>query len=175
METIQVSIATGPIQDRACVSSGSEHPNASDGFFFLIALNPDPKNLPKLDPKDQFLLGDSTGSSLFVSTTAAGSSTPHAVPTVTWLRKTEYITSREGNTRSSSSQDQYVPPTILQNLDSDESPRAQKEEPGGSICRHLKISPNTRYRGLLRCMCYEFRFERAQTSQQTQRYRRQLV
>ncbi|KAF9785156.1 RNA polymerase II-associated [Thelephora terrestris] len=70
------------------------------------ALNPDPKNLPKLDPKDQFLLGDSTGSSLFVSTSAPGSSTPHAVPTVTWLRKTEYITSREGNTRPSSSQDQ---------------------------------------------------------------------
>ena len=79
-------------------------------FFFLIALNPDPKNLPKLDPKDLALLGDSAGgSSLFVSSSAGGSGSSHVVPAVTWLRKTEYITSREGSNRPSSTPDQYVP------------------------------------------------------------------
>lgn len=83
--------------------------NASFSFISL-ALNPDLKNLPKLDPKDQYLLGDSTtGSTLFVNNAASGSTASHAVPTVTWLRKTEYITSREGTNRPSSTADQCVP------------------------------------------------------------------
>lgn len=68
------------------------------------ALNPDPLNLPKLDPKDAFLLSDpssSTGITANVGT-SSGTSTPLAH--VPWLRKTEYI-SREGVMRSSSSQD----------------------------------------------------------------------
>src|SRR5579872_6364561 len=89
--------------------------------FYLSALNPNPKNLPKLDPKDQFLLGDSAaGPSLFVSNSTPGSSASHAVPTVTWLRKTEYITSREGNTRPSSTPDQCVLLSVCPGLGTDD-------------------------------------------------------
>jgi RNA polymerase II-associated factor 1 len=83
--------------------------NASFSFLFP-ALNPNLKNLPKLDPKDQYLLGDSVGgSALFVNNVASGSTSSQTVPAVTWLRKTEYITSREGTNRPSSTADQYVP------------------------------------------------------------------
>jgi len=71
-------------------------------------LNPDPENLPKLDPKDQFLLTDPSTSAPYTSNgfISSGStpSTPHVVPHVPWLRKTEYL-SREGVTRNSLSQD----------------------------------------------------------------------
>ncbi|KAK2463597.1 hypothetical protein APHAL10511_004348 [Amanita phalloides] len=66
------------------------------------ALNPDPENLPKLDPKDAFLLGDPSSSAtpyvngqLGASTSITSMSLTH----VPWLRKTEYI-SREGVQRS---------------------------------------------------------------------------
>ncbi|KAJ3553833.1 hypothetical protein NP233_g12556 [Leucocoprinus birnbaumii] len=65
------------------------------------ALNPDPLNLPKLDPRDAFLLSDpssSTGMSANAGN-SSGASTPLAH--VSWLRKTEYI-SREGVSKSSS-------------------------------------------------------------------------
>ncbi|PSR76304.1 hypothetical protein PHLCEN_2v8536 [Hermanssonia centrifuga] len=68
-------------------------------------LNPDINNLPKLDPKDQFLLLDAaTSSGIFTPSghpgSASGTSTPTVMPHVSWLRKTEYI-SREGVSRSS--------------------------------------------------------------------------
>ncbi|CDO68390.1 hypothetical protein BN946_scf184815.g37 [Trametes cinnabarina] len=68
-------------------------------------LNPDPSRAPKLDPKDQFLLGDpATTAAPFLGASTPGSSTPLAMPHVAWLRKTEYL-SREGTSRASLSQD----------------------------------------------------------------------
>jgi len=43
---------------------------------------------------------------LFVNNVASGSTSSQTVPAVTWLRKTEYITSREGTNRPSSTADQ---------------------------------------------------------------------
>ncbi|RPD63949.1 Paf1-domain-containing protein, partial [Lentinus tigrinus ALCF2SS1-6] len=66
-------------------------------------INPDPHNLPKLDPKDQFLLGDpATSSGPFPGAgPSSGTSTPlSAVPHIAWLRKTEY-SSRDGIARAS--------------------------------------------------------------------------
>ena len=92
-------------------------------LLIFIALNPDPRNLPKLDPKDQSLLGDSAGvSTLFVNSSTGGPSSSHTVPAVTWLRKTEYITSREGATRPSSTSDQCVALSVHEDSDTDESP-----------------------------------------------------
>ncbi|KAI0352089.1 RNA polymerase II-associated [Trametes cingulata] len=69
-------------------------------------LNPDPSRLPKLDPRDQLLLGDPASTPLpFSGPSTPGASTPlTAMPHVPWLRKTEYL-SREGSTRASLSQD----------------------------------------------------------------------
>ncbi|KAI9062578.1 RNA polymerase II-associated [Trametes sanguinea] len=69
-------------------------------------LNPDPSRAPKLDPKDQFLLGDPASTPApFLGTSTPGTSTPLAsMPHVAWLRKTEYL-SREGTSRVSLSQD----------------------------------------------------------------------
>ncbi|KAE9392324.1 hypothetical protein BT96DRAFT_924805 [Gymnopus androsaceus JB14] len=55
------------------------------------ALNPDPDNLPKLDPKDEFLAYDTA----YIN--GSGTSTPSAGPAlgqVAWLRKTEYTSDR---------------------------------------------------------------------------------
>lgn len=76
-----------------------------------LELNPDPNNLPELDPKDQFLLGDTTGASFTSSyggpVSASQSSLP-SVPNVTWLRKTEYL-SKEIITRGGGgTQDTYL-------------------------------------------------------------------
>ncbi|KAI6122331.1 RNA polymerase II-associated [Pisolithus croceorrhizus] len=78
-------------------------------------LNPDPNNLPPLDPKDRFLLGDPSSSSLpYTNGTPAptvGPSTPLPAH-VPWLRKTEYL-SREGVQRSQSVQEiKHLPQTI---------------------------------------------------------------
>lgn len=75
------------------------------------ALNPDPDNLPALDPKDRFLLGDPSANAAphsngAVPVSGSGASTPLPAH-VPWLRKTEYI-SREGVQRGSSSQDMYA-------------------------------------------------------------------
>lgn len=75
------------------------------------ALNPDAENLPLLDPKDRFLLGDPSANAAPYTNGGApasgsGASTPLPAH-VPWLRKTEYI-SREGVQRSSSTQDMYV-------------------------------------------------------------------
>ncbi|KAH8103869.1 RNA polymerase II-associated [Cristinia sonorae] len=75
------------------------------------ALNPDPLNPPKLDPKDQLLLIDpaSISGPYNPGGAASGTSTPTPMPHVTWLRKTEYIT-REGVNRSSaSSEPKHLP------------------------------------------------------------------
>ncbi|KAF5383624.1 hypothetical protein D9615_003557 [Tricholomella constricta] len=69
-------------------------------------LNPDPLNLPPLDPKDAFLLGDiSAASGSYMN----GSSNTPATPLahVPWLRKTEYI-SREGVQRSGGHEPKHV-------------------------------------------------------------------
>ena len=75
-----------------------------------IALNPDPANLPILDPKDQALLLDPTTSLASFNVTHAasgsGTSTPTSIPHVTWLRKTEYI-SRDSSYRPSQHTEQY--------------------------------------------------------------------
>lgn len=69
-------------------------------------LNPDPNNLPKLDPKDEFLLEDASG--VIGPYVNGGSRTPGAPQTqtknVTWLRKTEYI-SRVDVSRAAPSQE----------------------------------------------------------------------
>lgn len=75
-----------------------------------LALNPDPDNLPPLDPKDRFLLGDPSANSTpytngAAPASASGASTPLPAH-VPWLRKTEYL-SREGVQRASSIQDMY--------------------------------------------------------------------
>ena len=68
-------------------------------FDILIGLNPDPKNLPELDPKDDFLLADPSSSTgaYPINGSQLGSINGHPTPLahVPWLRKTEYI-SREG-------------------------------------------------------------------------------
>ncbi|KDQ51035.1 hypothetical protein JAAARDRAFT_706932 [Jaapia argillacea MUCL 33604] len=75
------------------------------------ALNPDPNNLPKLHPKDHFLLGDPASTSTpYVNGGFSGSTpaTPQALPAhVSWLRKTEYL-SREGVSKASLSQEPCV-------------------------------------------------------------------
>lgn len=95
------------------VESGNEQLTFCFVLFFFcdlggreIALNPDPLNLPKLDPKDAFLLSD-TSSSAGITTNAGNlnGSSP-SMTHVPWLRKTEYI-SREGVLRTSS-QEMYV-------------------------------------------------------------------
>jgi RNA polymerase II-associated factor 1 len=62
-----------------------------------LALNPDPRNTPLLDPKDQALLLDPTGGTPDFGRhyghghhSGAGG-TPPVTPHVSWLRKTEYI------------------------------------------------------------------------------------
>ena len=55
-------------------------------------LNPDPNNLPELDPKDAFLVSDLLSAH---PNTASQASTSAAGPSmnVPWLRKTEYLSS----------------------------------------------------------------------------------
>ncbi|KAG6897823.1 hypothetical protein C0992_010627 [Termitomyces sp. T32_za158] len=71
-------------------------------------LNPDPQNLPPLDPKDAFLLGDFTQSGPY----ANGSSGSTSLANVPWLRKTEYI-SRESSQRSSGQEQKQAQATVI--------------------------------------------------------------
>lgn len=76
----------------------------------VIALNPDPNNLPRLDPKDAFLLGDpssSTGAYTNGSNAGPATTSSNNLGNVTWLRKTEYL-SRESNQRNPISQEPCV-------------------------------------------------------------------
>ncbi|KAK0217775.1 RNA polymerase II-associated protein [Armillaria fumosa] len=66
------------------------------------ALNPDPENLPKLDPKDEFLASEVAGPSSGPYTNGHATPNGPGIPStplahVPWLRKTEY-TSRTDNT-----------------------------------------------------------------------------
>jgi RNA polymerase II-associated factor 1 len=82
-------------------------------FERFVALNPDPHDLPLLDPKDKFLLGDPSstpGGPYTNGASTPGASAPLPVH-VPWLRKTEYI-SREGVQRGSGTQEPYVPHTL---------------------------------------------------------------
>ncbi|KAG6812735.1 hypothetical protein H0H92_000952 [Tricholoma furcatifolium] len=74
-------------------------------------LNPDLNNLPPLDPKDTFLLGDS-GASAGPFTNGASSSTATPLAHVSWLRKTEYI-SRESSQRSSGQEKQVQAAAVI--------------------------------------------------------------
>ncbi|RDB23952.1 RNA polymerase II-associated protein 1 [Hypsizygus marmoreus] len=75
------------------------------------ALNPDPTNLPQLDPKDAFLLGDvTTLNGSFTNGSSHAPATPLAH--VPWLRKTEYI-SREGVQRSGVHEPKHVMSTAI--------------------------------------------------------------
>ncbi|KAJ7252501.1 RNA polymerase II-associated protein [Mycena rebaudengoi] len=70
-------------------------------------LNPDPKNLPILDPEDAELLEEVTPpAATFTPGAASGPSTPLPVH-VPWLRKTEYI-SREGVQRSGGHEPRHI-------------------------------------------------------------------
>ncbi|KAF8074937.1 RNA polymerase II-associated protein [Lyophyllum atratum] len=74
-------------------------------------LNPDPLNLPPLDPKDAFLLGDiSAASGSYQNGSLHTPATPLAH--VPWLRKTEYI-SREGVQRSGGHEPKHVQATTI--------------------------------------------------------------
>ncbi|KAG6332040.1 hypothetical protein ID866_7051 [Astraeus odoratus] len=80
------------------------------------ALNPDPDNLPPLDPRDRNLLGDPSSSSLpYTNGPPSGPATSTSTPMpahVPWLRKTEYL-SREGVQRSQPVQEtKHLPQTI---------------------------------------------------------------
>lgn len=57
-----------------------------------LDLNPDPNNLPELDPKDAFLVSDLPVSFPNAASQAASSSNGPSM-NVSWLRKTEYISS----------------------------------------------------------------------------------
>ncbi|KAG6869204.1 hypothetical protein C0993_009067 [Termitomyces sp. T159_Od127] len=86
---------------------------ASDDFvtvdvFWTTELNPDPQNLPPLDPKDAFLLGDLTQSGSY----ANGSSGSTPLTNVPWLRKTEYI-SRESSQRSGGQEQKQAQATVI--------------------------------------------------------------
>ncbi|KAI6010676.1 RNA polymerase II-associated [Pisolithus orientalis] len=79
------------------------------------ALNPDPNFVPPLDPKDRFLLGDPSSSSLPYTNGTPGPTVGLSTPLpahVPWLRKTEYL-SREGVQRSQSVQEiKHLPQNI---------------------------------------------------------------
>ncbi|THH05412.1 hypothetical protein EW145_g4810 [Phellinidium pouzarii] len=66
-------------------------------------LNPEPNMAPPVDPKDAFMLGDSSLHSLHASLNgqySSGAAPP--TPQVSWLRKTEYISSAVSKTPTSS-------------------------------------------------------------------------
>jgi RNA polymerase II-associated factor 1 len=81
-------------------------------------MNPDPQRLPRLDPKDAFLMGDAGGAATFAGAggsgfsapVSSGPSTPAPAAFVPWLRKTEYI-SRESRSNATTNE-----PYVLQLL-----------------------------------------------------------
>ncbi|KAG6821221.1 hypothetical protein H0H93_004043 [Arthromyces matolae] len=73
-------------------------------------LNPDPQNLPVLDPKDAFLLGDLTTSGSYANGSSGSLST--SLANVPWLRKTEYI-SRESSQKSGAQEQKQFQATAI--------------------------------------------------------------
>ncbi len=74
-------------------------------FTSILELNPNPKNAPPIDPRDAFMLDETS-----LHAQANGSSYASAAPStpqVSWLRKTEYI-SKEGVNRAPISHDLCV-------------------------------------------------------------------
>ncbi|KAF8130582.1 RNA polymerase II-associated [Boletus edulis] len=107
------------------------------------ALNPDPENLPSLDPKDRFLLGDPSANSVpYTNGTApvSGSATSTPLPAhVPWLRKTEYL-SREGVQRVTSAQETKPLP---QHIDVSRSAQLRDIEASFAACNdpsHFDLS-----------------------------------
>ncbi len=72
--------------------------------YSLTELNPDPENLPELDPKDEFLLLDLNTSSTAYGAVGAGSASA-ALQNVSWLRKSDHR-ERPGAARVTASQEQ---------------------------------------------------------------------
>jgi hypothetical protein len=109
------------------------------------ALNPDPHNLPKLDPKDQFLLGDATLP--FTAADAPAAAGPAAPSTnhlfIPWLRKTEYI-GREVRTAAPAQPAYVSPPLVSAQLTPVQEARAR----GGG--RHLARRAAALHRGDVR-------------------------
>jgi RNA polymerase II-associated factor 1 len=74
-----------------------------DGTLDDSALNPNPTNTPILDPEDEYLLAELPSSFVNGHSTPGGVAsvtTPVSTPFVPWLRKTEYISSRDGAHRA---------------------------------------------------------------------------
>ena len=89
-------------------------------FFFasFAALNPDPRNPPVLDPKDQALLLDPGSGALDYGRHHGhghhGSGTPPMSANVSWLRKTEYISrDSSGPSPRPAAADMYVLPSLM--------------------------------------------------------------
>lgn len=85
-------------------------------FHLFAALNPDPRNLPVLDPKDQALLLDPGSGALDYGRGHGhhGSGSSPVPANVSWLRKTEYI-SRDSSAPSnrSAAADMFVLTSLL--------------------------------------------------------------
>ncbi|KAG1811506.1 RNA polymerase II-associated [Suillus subaureus] len=98
-------------------------------------LNPDPDNLPSLDPKDRFLLSDPSASAAPYPNgpTISGTLSP-LPPHVPWLRKTEYL-SREGVQRTSSHESKQV----LQPIDVSHEAQLCTIEAGFAACTSLDL------------------------------------
>ena len=83
-----------------------------DLCIHLVALNPDPNNKPVLDPKDQALMADPSGSGYsngdLTPRAAARASVPQTPANVTWLRKTEYLSRDTAALTRTPTQEVYV-------------------------------------------------------------------
>lgn len=101
-----------------------------------VTLNPDPDNLPSLDPKDRFLLSDpSTSAAPYTNgPTTSGTATPLPAH-VPWLRKTEYL-SREGVQRTSTHESKQV----LQPIDVSHEAQLYTIEAGFTACTSLDLT-----------------------------------
>ncbi|KAG1840449.1 RNA polymerase II-associated [Suillus subluteus] len=99
-------------------------------------LNPDPDNLPSLDPKDRFLLSDPSASAAPYTNGPTTSGTVTPVPAhVPWLRKTEYL-SREGVQRTSTHESKQV----LQPIDVSHEAQLHTIEAGFAACTSLDLT-----------------------------------
>lgn len=61
-----------------------------------LQLNPDPENLPPIDPKDEFML---EGFTMQAGPTRPGGHTSSQPLQVSWLRRTEYVTAKDSSPR----------------------------------------------------------------------------
>ncbi|KAF9499332.1 hypothetical protein BDN71DRAFT_1441928 [Pleurotus eryngii] len=74
------------------------------------SLNPTLENAPKLDPKDAFLLGDPASGGPYAN---GHSTTPQLPSHVSWLRKTEYITTGASTPRAAPQEPKASPAAII--------------------------------------------------------------